>query len=370
MTEAARPETDTVVSFMRPLKVLVGEVTVYLAAPVPTVSLASAPSVTVPNVLLPSARLKVAACPDAVAVTCSWYLPGDTWTALAVKPAVVFALIAATASASVGFALSAPAAVMGMFVTTPPTVTFTDVAPYAASVPTHGVGFVVTIEWFAAIRSTLKVSAPGVADVPAAAVTEVDELDALAAVHVAGFWTASAAARRASKRVLMARYAVALACVLESWFFSRVCGFASTCISWLISAPVSIPETRPVLTLMPAMSCPPESGSRAIEGWARGEGGGGEPPPSPRGARCYCSDQPRSLRMPCGAWLAWASMAVPAWVRICVRVKLVISCAMSVSRMRLSDARQVLHRHVEVVDGVLEPVLDGTQIGAGRWTPS
>src|SRR4051794_7631935 len=31
-------------------------------------------------------------------------------------------------------------------------------------------------------------------------------------------------------------------------------------------------------------------------------------------------------------------MAVPAWVRICERVNLVISCAMSVSRIRLSDA--------------------------------
>ena len=42
--------------------------------------------------------------------------------------------------------------------------------------------------------------------------------------------------------------------------------------------------------------------------------------------------------MPCEAWLAWASMAVPAWVRIWVRVKLVISWAMSVSRIRVSDA--------------------------------
>ena len=42
--------------------------------------------------------------------------------------------------------------------------------------------------------------------------------------------------------------------------------------------------------------------------------------------------------MPCGAWLAWASIAVPAWVRIWARVKLVISEAMSVSRIRLSDA--------------------------------
>src|SRR3954447_479651 len=42
--------------------------------------------------------------------------------------------------------------------------------------------------------------------------------------------------------------------------------------------------------------------------------------------------------MLCVDWLAWASIAVPAWVRTWVRVKFVISAAMSVSRMRDSDA--------------------------------
>ena len=42
--------------------------------------------------------------------------------------------------------------------------------------------------------------------------------------------------------------------------------------------------------------------------------------------------------MLCVDWLAWASIAVPAWVRTWVRVKLVISDAMSVSRMRDSEA--------------------------------
>src|SRR3954453_18909230 len=37
-------------------------------------------------------------------------------------------------------------------------------------------------------------------------------------------------------------------------------------------------------------------------------------------------------------WLAWASIDVPAWVRTWLRVKLVISWAMSVSRIRDSDA--------------------------------
>src|SRR3954466_11571901 len=41
---------------------------------------------------------------------------------------------------------------------------------------------------------------------------------------------------------------------------------------------------------------------------------------------------------PWGIWLACASIAVPACDRICERVKLTISDAMSVSRIRLSDA--------------------------------
>src|SRR4051794_14596190 len=45
-----------------------------------------------------------------------------------------------------------------------------------------------------------------------------------------------------------------------------------------------------------------------------------------------------SCSTPCEAWLACASIAVPAWVRIWLRVNPTISCAMSASRMRLSEA--------------------------------
>src|SRR6185436_5898845 len=45
----------------------------------------------------------------------------------------------------------------------------------------------------------------------------------------------------------------------------------------------------------------------------------------------------RRLSTPCGAWLAWASIEVPACCRICSFVKVTISEAMSTSRMRLSD---------------------------------
>src|SRR2546426_2801812 len=47
----------------------------------------------------------------------------------------------------------------------------------------------------------------------------------------------------------------------------------------------------------------------------------------------YC----RSFRTLCGTWLAWASMAVPAWFMIWSRVKFTISRLMSVARTRDSD---------------------------------
>ena len=49
-----------------------------------------------------------------------------------------------------------------------------------------------------------------------------------------------------------------------------------------------------------------------------------------------CSSYRRSCRTACGAWLAWASIAVPACCRIWFLVRETISSAMSTSRMRLS----------------------------------
>ena len=45
-----------------------------------------------------------------------------------------------------------------------------------------------------------------------------------------------------------------------------------------------------------------------------------------------------SERTPCGAWLACASMLVPACCRMLSFVNFVISAAMSTSRMRDSEA--------------------------------
>ena len=47
-----------------------------------------------------------------------------------------------------------------------------------------------------------------------------------------------------------------------------------------------------------------------------------------------------------------------------MRVKFIISCAMSVSRIRLSEADRFSTATLTVVDGVLEPVLHRTELGA------
>src|SRR4051812_33082088 len=96
---------------------------------------------------------------------------------------------------------------------------------------------------------------------------------------------------------------------------------------------VSRPEARPLMLAVLAMlllgTGPPGAG--------RDEGGGRGLPPHRvvlgRAGWCY-RDQPRSLRIPCVDWLAWASIAVPAWTRIWLLENLVISEAMSVSRIR------------------------------------
>src|SRR3712207_8931246 len=61
-----------------------------------------------------------------------------------------------------------------------------------------------------------------------------------------------------------------------------------------------------------------------------------------RSAQVVRVDQPSSFRMFCGAALAWASIAVPAWVRIWARVKLVISAARSEEHTSELQSRQYL----------------------------
>ena len=75
-------------------------------------------------------------------------------------------------------------------------------------------------------------------------------------------------------------------------------------------------------------------------------------------------DQPRSLSTDCGAWLACASIETPACCRIWLRVKEVISLAMSVSRMRDSAADAFSDGDRQAVDGVLQTVLHRTEVSA------
>ena len=69
----------------------------------------------------------------------------------------------------------------------------------------------------------------------------------------------------------------------------------------------------------------------------------------------------KSERTPCGSWFAWARIEVPAWERMLLRVNATISCAMSASRIRLSEAARFSERGRQVLDRVLEPVLDRTE---------
>ena len=68
--------------------------------------------------------------------------------------------------------------------------------------------------------------------------------------------------------------------------------------------------------------------------------------------------------------MAWASMAVPAWVRIWLRVKVTISSAMSVSRIRLSEAERFSVATCRLAMRGLEAVLDGTEGRRGSSRPS
>src|SRR3954452_12903363 len=152
-------------------------------------------------------------------------------------------------------------------------------APKEANVSAHVVPVGLITECAEASCVTVKLRLPGSALDPEVAVTVEEELDALVVVQAVGWVRASAAVRSASKRVLTARYAAASDCVAASWVLSRVCGFASTCINWLMIVPVSIPEIRPVLKLMPAMSVP------QLSGWFVG-----------RSAGCYLAGSAQQLQ--------------------------------------------------------------------------
>src|SRR4051794_24643748 len=94
-----------------------------------------------------------------------------------------------------------------------------------------------------------------------------------------------------------------------------------------------MPEVSPVPMLTPATAVPSLSPSVG-----RSEGGGRGLPPHRVVLGGATQGQPSSFRIDCVDWLAWASIEVPAWVRTWARVKLVISDAMSVSRIRDSEA--------------------------------
>src|SRR3954464_3875901 len=115
----------------------------------------------------------------------------------------------------------------------------------------------------------------------------------------------------------------------------------SAATSWVMRAVVSRPETMPS-TLRLAIRCLRwGSGECSV----RSEGGGQSLPPHRVVRSCYllrCSGpaSAEELQDTLRALVGLSQHRGAACDRICDRVKLTISCAMSVSRMRLSDAER------------------------------
>ncbi len=119
-------------------------------------------------------------------------------------------------------------------------------------------------DWAAATASTVKLSDEVVAELLAVAVTEVALAVALTAFQESASEAVVAAV--ASEAILVLRVCSALtvddsvACL----FFSRVCGAASSCISWLMMLVVSSPLTRPEIDVVPDMTAPSSARTRPV----------------------------------------------------------------------------------------------------------
>src|SRR5437588_1508307 len=113
-------------------------------------------------------------------------------------------------------------------------------------------------------------------------------------------------------------------------------GCCSTLMSWVMILFVSSPDARPLTDETGVAISPKSLPWGACAGPSKGRRGRFLTGPAcPAGGRYW--NHLRSCRTVEGIWLAWASMAVPAWDMIWLRVKETISRDMSVSRTRDSD---------------------------------
>ena len=176
-----------------------------------------------------------------------------TRTTVADTPAAVAALRA--------LATSARLPDVGSTVTREPSAPLTvTLGGRPTTVPSSGTAAVTATRGLAT-ESTLNVTDPAPAfwEDETTAVAPVPVVVAANAVHDAGFAALVAASASEATLVLRACRAVTRPCAADCLDLSRVCGAASTCISWLMSAVVSRPLTMPS---MPSVATSPSFSSR------------------------------------------------------------------------------------------------------------
>src|SRR3954447_24173019 len=291
--------------------------------------------------------------PLAVAATCSRYWPGAVCTADATRP-LPAALIAATTCDSV----PEPTSIDEVL----PSDAVRVSGPLAITVLGEAIVFTETRACAAATDVTSNVRDPVVVPV-ADAVTEVEFEVTVVPAQVEVFASEDARLPMAPRAVDSLPSASAAFCWVVCWFLRRVCWLPWTATSWLMIELVSRPETAPEMVTWDKAGL--LGGRRAVERdrVEPGDGGleGAPPPGVYSGFRSLEQLEHRlrglvGLREHGGAGL---------------REDLVLRELDHLRRhVRVTDPalgrRHVLDGDVEVVDRVLEPVLECTQVRARR----
>src|SRR4051812_30310779 len=291
--------------------------------------------------------------PVAVAATCSRYWPGAVCTADATRP-LPAALIAATTCESV----PEPTAIDVVV----PSDAVRVSGPLAITVLGDAMVFTETRACAAATEVTSNVRDPVVVPV-ADAVTEVELEVTLVPAQVEVLASEDARLPMVPRAVDSLPSASAAFCWVVCWFLRRVCWLPWTATSWLMIELVSRPETAPEMVTWDKAGL--LGGRRAVERdrVEPGDGGleGAPPPGVYSGFRSLEQLEHRlrglvGLREHGGAGL---------------REDLVLRELDHLRRhVRVTDPalgrRHVLDGDVEVVDRVLEPVLERTQVRARR----
>src|SRR6478735_5314265 len=328
----------------RSAKVLVAEVATTVS---PIVTVASRPARTV----APPSRSEPSA-PVVADSTTRRYWSVPTLTAVARRPvALAGSLIALTSPASV-----------------PSLVTSTGAEPSSRS-SRRAVGIVPEVvsptafasssRWLAAVWSTRTEKPPGPAAPVAATATFVSELVAETAVNPPGLTRSAALVASAATLVLSAWRSETTDFSEATRDLSRDCGAASSCMNWSTIAAVSRPLPSPLMLADP-IAVPSRRSAPVgpvVPGGSR----------RPRPARHQVGESSLSRSAEEGQHALRGLVGLRQHRRAGLGQDLRAGEAHHLLRhVGVADARlrrrQVLDRDVHVVDGVLEPVLDGTEL--------